>query len=64
MEKKKADKEERRTNRKKKTLQKAKQDAGIPTDSEDEFTARAAPTVCRSLPLSIYNQINFLVHLP
>lgn len=45
IEKLKADKEERRGLRKKKTLQKAKQQAGIATDSEDEFQPRENPTV-------------------
>ena len=54
MEKLKADKEECRTHRKKKANQKSKQDAGIATDSEDEFQPRANPTVYLLLLLSIY----------
>jgi hypothetical protein len=42
----KVNKEERRTIRNKKAVQKAKQQAGMPTDSEDEFEAWANPVVC------------------
>jgi len=41
----KADKEEGRAIRKKKALQKANQQAGIGTDSENEFEPRANPLV-------------------
>ena len=41
----KADKEERRAIRKKKAIQKANQQAGIGTDSDDEFEPRANPSV-------------------
>jgi hypothetical protein len=41
----KADKEKRSKIRKKKAVQKANQDAGIATGSDDEFEARPNPTV-------------------
>jgi hypothetical protein len=44
-EKRKADKEERHTIRKKMVIQKAKQQAGMPTDSEDDFEERPKPVV-------------------
>jgi hypothetical protein len=54
MEREKADKEERRKLRKKKKSQKDKQDAGIATDSEDEFQERENATVFLLLVLNIY----------
>ena len=53
IEKLKAEKEGRRELRKKIKLQKAKQQAGIETNSEDEFQPRETPTVNRLLFLSI-----------
>ena len=53
IEKLKAEKEGRRELRKKIKLQKAKQQAGIETDSEDEFQPRETPTVNHLLFLSI-----------
>ena len=49
----KADKEQRQALCKKKTLQKSNQQAGIATDSDDEFEARANPMVCFFFPLSL-----------
>jgi hypothetical protein len=42
----KAEQEERRALRKKKAIQKANQQAGIETGSEDEFQPRDNPSVC------------------
>ena len=52
MAKKKAEKEQRRAARKRKAAQKANQQAGIPTDSEDEFEPREDPRVSLSLYLN------------
>ena len=53
IEKLKAENEGRRELRKKIKLQKAKQQAGVETNSEDEFQPRETPTVNRLLFLSI-----------
>ena len=62
----KAEKEERRAVRQKKAHQKAKQQAGIGSDSDDEFQPRANPLVSK-----VYNdlilliiKLFLLVHLP
>ena len=59
MAQKKADKEERRAQRKKKALQKANQKAGIPTDSEDEFQPRDNPSVSKRSKQ--FQKINFVL---
>ena len=51
MAKKKAEKEQRRAARKRKAAQKANQQAGIPTDSKDDFAPRDNPMVSLSLYL-------------
>ena len=42
----KAQKEERRALREKKALQKANQEANLPSDGEGDYEPRASPTVC------------------
>ena len=59
LEKSKADKEQRRAMRKKKVVQKAKQQAGVETGSEDEFEAQANPSV--SLFIFLSNRHSFLL---
>lgn len=59
-----AEKEERRTLREKKALQKANQRAGI--EADDEFEPRASPIVCLlfSFTFNLNYYIIFVVHLP
>ena len=59
MAQKKADKEERRAQRKKKALQKANQKAGIATDSEDDFQPRDNPSVSKTIKRFL--NINFVL---
>ena len=54
----KAQKEERRALREKKALQKAKQQANLPSDGEGEYVARPTPTVCFFI---IYIIFKFLI---
>jgi hypothetical protein len=49
----KAEKEKRRELRQKKAQQKANQEAGLATDSDDEFEARPNPALCFLLLLII-----------
>ena len=66
LEQQKADKEECREICKKKALQKANQQAGISTNSEEDFQPQANPSVCGLLWLTqSINYYNiFIVHFP